>query len=153
MRYQLAVVLPSLLVLAGCGTSEIVSEMDGASVEHAMHASTTDTAETTTVAFNVADEPTCSFSVPGMMCEHGCAATVRQVLSEQPGVKEVNVEFESKLATVVVDEAEFDGQAVASLLEDEYGFEDTSLVSSVEVEETPTVDPVAAPESVDASAG
>ena len=45
-----------------------------------------------------------------MMCEEGCAATVKDILENQPGVQDVRVNFDAKTATVAVDEDELAGE-------------------------------------------
>ena len=55
---------------------------------------------TTAVAFNVAGAPTVEFNVPDMMCPEGCGAKMKEILSEQPGAKEVVINFDAKTATV-----------------------------------------------------
>ena len=72
--------------------------------------------------------PTVAFDLPDMMCAEGCGAKVDEVLSEQPGAKEVLVDFDSKSATVVVDEGAFDSQAAIAALVD-HGFEQSTLKS------------------------
>jgi copper chaperone CopZ len=81
----------------------------------------------TPAAFNAAGAPTVELSVPDMMCEESCAAKVREVLSQQPGVKEVVVDFPNRTATVAVDQAEFDVEKAVRLLSDDYGFPNTHL--------------------------
>lgn len=69
-------------------------------------------------AFNLAGAPTVQFSVPDMMCPEGCGAKVTEILSKQPGAKDVLVEFDSKTATVAIDRDKFDAQkAVAALVD------------------------------------
>ncbi|MGL4514494.1 MAG: heavy-metal-associated domain-containing protein [Lacipirellulaceae bacterium] len=72
-------------------------------------------------AFNSAGAPTVAFDVPDMVCEHMCAPKVRETLAAQPGVVDVKVDVETKLATVAVDEALFDAEkAVAALVAAEF---------------------------------
>ena len=80
----------------------------------------------TPTLFNAEGGPTVTFEVPDMMCEYSCVDAVKSALSAQPGVKEVQVDFKAKQATVVVDEATFDGEAaVASLID--YQFTNSKL--------------------------
>jgi len=44
--------------------------------------------------------PQVTILVPDMMCEEGCAAKVHEILSEQPGARQVVVNFDAKTATV-----------------------------------------------------
>ena len=75
-----------------------------------------------TAAFNEAGAPTDRFSVPDMMCEESCLVKVKEALSEQPGVAEVTVDFESKVATVAIDEQVFDSEAaIATLVDYQFG--------------------------------
>ena len=69
-------------------------------------------------AFNTDGAPTVAFSVPDMMCADSCVPTVEKTLASQPGVKDVEVDLDSKTATVAVDESAFDAdKAVAALVD------------------------------------
>jgi copper chaperone CopZ len=83
----------------------------------------------TPVAFNVAGAPTVEFSAPDMMCPESCAVKVKEILSEQPGAKEVVVDFDSKTATVAVEEGKFDADAAIAALVD-HGFDHSTLKSA-----------------------
>jgi copper chaperone CopZ len=111
---RLITILLAAALVAGC-SSESVTVPAG------------ETPATTTVAFNAAGAPTVEFSVPDMMCEESCAAKVREVLAEQPGVKEVVVDFPNRTATVAIDETAFDAEQAVRLLSDDYGFPNTHL--------------------------
>jgi copper chaperone CopZ len=87
------------------------------------------TPETTAVAFNVAGAPTVEFSAPDMMCPESCAVKVKEILSEQPGAKEVVVDFDSKTATVAIEEGTFDADAAIAALVD-HGFDHSVLKSA-----------------------
>ena len=103
-----------------------------------------DTSESTTVAsFNVAGAPTVEFEVPDMMCEASCAVKVKEILSEQPGAKEVVVDFDSKTATVAVDEDAFDAQAAIAALVD-HRFDNSKLKTDAQ-EAHPAIDAAAQP--------
>jgi copper chaperone CopZ len=81
---------------------------------------------TTSVSFNAAGAPTVEFSVPDMMCPEGCGAKVKEILSEQPGAKDVLVDFPAKTAKVVIDKDKFDAkQAIAALVD--HQFKNSSL--------------------------
>ncbi len=108
--------LALLLLVAGCGQPRLET------------ASTADD-DTTTVAFNLAGAPTVEFSMPDMMCPEGCGAKTKEILSEQPGAKEVVIDFEAKLAIVAVEEELFDAEAAIEALVD-HGFENSSLHSA-----------------------
>ncbi len=82
----------------------------------------------TPVAFNVSGAPTVEFSVPDMMCPTSCVAKTKEILSQQPGAKEVRVDFDTKTATVAIDSGEFNSQqAIAALVD--HGF-DHSMVKA-----------------------
>lgn len=72
----------------------------------------------TPAAFNSTGAPTVAFTVPDMMCAEGCGTKVKEILSEQPGAKEVVVDFDAKTATVAVDPAKFDADAALAALVD-----------------------------------
>ncbi len=75
----------------------------------------------TPAAFNTAGAPTVEFTVPDMMCPEGCGAKVKEILSEQPGAKDVLVEFETKTVKVAVDKEKFDAkQAIAALVDHQF---------------------------------
>jgi len=75
----------------------------------------------TPVSFNTAGAPTVEFSVPDMMCPEGCGAKVKEILSEQPGAKDVLVDFPAKTAKVAIDKDKFDvKQAVAALKDHQF---------------------------------
>jgi len=93
------------LILAGC-QSEPSSSPE------------TSTVEATPAAFNEEGAPTVQFSVPDMMCEYSCVDAVKKTLETQEGVKEVQVTYEDKLATVAVDEAVFDSDSAIEALVD-----------------------------------
>ena len=80
----------------------------------------------TPVVFNTAGAPTVEFSVPDMMCEESCAVQTKEILSEQPGAKEVIVNFDSKTATVAIEEGKFDAEAAIAALVD-HGFDHSQL--------------------------
>jgi copper chaperone CopZ len=84
---------------------------------------------TTVASFNVAGAPTVEFSVPDMMCPESCAVKVKEILSEQPGAKEVVVDFDAKTATVAVDKDKFDPQAAIAALVD-HAFDHSQLKTS-----------------------
>lgn len=87
----------------------------------------------TPVAFNTAGAPTVEFSAPDMMCPEGCGVKVKEILSEQPGAKEVIVDFDSKTATVAIDsDGKFDANAAVAALVD-HGFKNSSVKVDGEV--------------------
>jgi copper chaperone CopZ len=80
-------------------------------------------------AFNVANAPTVQFSAPDMMCPEGCGEKVKEILSEQPGAKEVIVDFDAKTATVATEgDGKFDANAAVAALVD-HGFKNSSVKS------------------------
>ena len=75
----------------------------------------------TPAAFNTAGAPTVEFTVPDMMCPEGCGVKVKEILSSQPGAKDVLVEFETKTAKVAIDKDKFDTkQALAALVDHQF---------------------------------
>jgi len=86
------------------------------------------TAKASPVAFNVEGAPTVAFSVPDMMCEFSCVEQVKIALSSEPGVKDVQVDFEAKRATVAVDREQFDAEGAIATLVD-YQFTNSQLVA------------------------
>src|SRR5438874_13522725 len=74
--------------------------------------------DATPVAFNRSGAPTVEFSVPDMMCPQSCAVAVKKILSQQPGAKEVYVDFDAKTAIVAVEPGRFDPQQAVAALQD-----------------------------------
>src|SRR3954471_18889749 len=75
----------------------------------------------TQAAFNPSSAPTVQFTVPDMMCPEGCGEKVKEILSQQPGAKDVVVDFDSKTVTVAVDKEKFDSkQAIAALVDHQF---------------------------------
>jgi copper chaperone CopZ len=82
------------------------------------------------VAFNASGAPTVEFSVTDMMCPEGCGEKVKEVLSHQPGAKEVLVDFEAKKVKVAVDDSgKFDANAAVAALVD-HGFANSSVAGA-----------------------
>lgn len=79
--------------------------------------------------FNAEGAPTLVFDVPGMMCEDGCTVKVHEILSERPGVKEVEVDFPNRTATIAIDKSQFDSDAAVAALVD-HGFENSKRVTT-----------------------
>ena len=76
---------------------------------------------TTPVSFNASGAPTVTFSVPDMMCPEGCGAKVKEILSSQPGAKDVVVDFPNKTAIVAIEKGKFDEkQARAALVDHQF---------------------------------
>ena len=63
--------------------------------------------------------------MPDMMCPEGCGAKTKEILSEQPGAKEVVINFDAKTATVAIDEGKFDADAAVAAMVD-HGFDHTT---------------------------
>ena len=113
MKYYLAICC--VLFLTSCSqTSE--------------HAGKTSTTALQPVAFNVPGAPTVEFNAPDMMCPEGCGEKVKEILSGQPGAKEVVVDFDAKKAKVAIDDSgKFDPKAAVAALVD-HGFANSSVV-------------------------
>ena len=83
-------------------------------------------------AFNVARAPTVEFNAPDMMCPEGCGEKVKEILSKQPGAKEVLIDFDAKVAKVAVaDDSKFDKDAAIAALVD-HGFKNSTVKSEAE---------------------
>ncbi|MEP3838247.1 MAG: heavy metal-associated domain-containing protein [Algibacter sp.] len=52
------------------------------------------------------------FSIDGMTCQIGCAATIQKKISKMDGVKSATVSFDKKLAMVEYDEAKVTPQSL-----------------------------------------
>lgn len=120
-----ALIMPSLFM----GCSESIDGPRANSAQRVLKAN-----------FNASGSPTVQFAVPDMMCEEGCAAAVKGILSKQPGATNVVVDFDAKLATVAVEDGTFDAQQALAALVDK-GFDH----SSVEEPAAGVAPPAAAP--------
>jgi copper chaperone CopZ len=119
----------AMVVLAGCAkqTATVPTTTDAVAYD-----------EVTQASFNTAGAPTVEFSVPDMMCPEGCGVKVKEILSEQPGAKEVLVDFNSKTATVAIDEGKFDSQqAIAALVD--HSFNNSALKNATAPSGAPAV--------------
>jgi copper chaperone CopZ len=107
-------VILAVAILAGC--SQQSSEDSPAAVA------------ATPVAFNVGGAPTVEFNVPDMMCPTSCVAKTKEILSQQPGAKEVRVDFDTKTAVVAIESGNFNvEQAIAALVD--HGFDHSTVKS------------------------
>jgi copper chaperone CopZ len=114
-------------LLAAC--LAIVALVVGCSRESAPAAADAAADSVTAVAFNVEGAPTVEFNVPDMMCPESCAVKTKEILSQQPGVKDVVVDFDAKTATVAIEPAKFSADAAIAALVD-YGFDHSTLKSA-----------------------
>jgi copper chaperone CopZ len=118
--FRLTLICCGLLLLAGCS-------------EQARKSPAVESAGITATSFNTAGAPTVEFSVPDMMCPEGCGEKVKEILAEQPGAKDVLIDFPAKTAKVAVDKDKFDAnQAVAALADHQFksSLKDTNLVEA-----------------------
>lgn len=114
LRYT--VVCLAALLIVGCGEKPVAPP------------STTTTA-VQPAAFNASGAPTVEFSAPDMMCPEGCGTKVKEILSGQPGAKDVVVDFDAKTAKVAVDkDGRFDANAAIAALAD-HGFKNSAIKS------------------------
>ncbi len=66
------------------------------------------------------------FNVPAMTCPEGCPPAVKSALTHCDGVDQVEVDYDTKTATVAVSSENFDAQsAVAALAE--FGFDNSTV--------------------------
>jgi len=115
----------SLALIAGCSQNTTQSP-------------TVDSAAITKTSFNASGAPTVEFSVPDMMCPEGCGAKVKEILSQQPGAKDVVVDFPAKKAIVAVDKDKFDAkEAVAALVDHQFKHSALSTANTSTAEATP----------------
>ena len=83
--------------------------------------STVSEADLTRAAYKQAGSQVVEFSVPDMMCPEGCGAKVKEILSQQPGAKEVFVDFPTKTAIVATEKDKFDSkQALDALVDHQF---------------------------------
>ena len=104
-RFALLVVLVALAV--GCSKQTAQS--------------TVSEADLTRAAYKKAGSQVVEFSVPDMMCPEGCGAKVKEILSQQPGTKDVFVDFPTKTAIVAIEKDKFDSkQALDALVDHQF---------------------------------
>jgi copper chaperone CopZ len=121
--------MKSFAIVAACGllATGCQGELAPAPESNSMDSmESSATVEVTPASFNVEGAPTVTFDVPDMMCQYSCVDAVKKSLKSQPGVKEVKVDFATRQATVVVDQATFNGEAAVASLVD-YQFTNSKL--------------------------
>lgn len=96
--------------LVGC-KSETKKEAEQVETVEQTEAATTETNE---VAGNMEQA---TFQIEGMTCALGCAKMIEGKLSGLQGVKEATVDFESKTATVVFDDAKQNGESLTQTVQ------------------------------------
>ena len=80
-----------------------------------------DTTQVTEAVFNESGAPEVRIDVPDISCE-SCVAHVKEALISQPGVREVKVSLEDKVATVAIDRESFKPEdAIAILVDYQFG--------------------------------
>ncbi|MFP5470573.1 MAG: heavy-metal-associated domain-containing protein [Bacteroidia bacterium] len=60
---------------------------------------------------------TSKFLIEGMTCEVGCAGSIEKKLNKTEGVKNCDVDFESKIATVEFDNTKISEEDIKSIIE------------------------------------
>src|SRR5438128_1719890 len=112
-RFAFVVVLSALAV--GCSQQAAQSPVSAA--------------DTTRASYVKAGSQVVEFSVPDMMCPEGCGAKVKEILSQQPGAKDVFVDFPTKTAIVAVEKDKFDSKQALDALVD-HQFKKSTLKSA-----------------------
>jgi copper chaperone CopZ len=97
-------------------------------VESLYESDTVSRKSATPTAFNASGAPVVEFNLPDMMCEDGCARAVKDILEKQLGVRDVQVDFEAKTATVAIEEGTFSSERTLAELVDK-GFDNSKLSS------------------------
>ena len=118
--------MKSFAIVAACGLLATGCQGELAPAPESTSVESSSTVEVTHTSFNVEGAPTVTFDVPDMMCQYSCVDAVKKSLTSQPGVKEVKVDFAARQATVVVDQATFNGEAAVASLVD-YQFTNSKL--------------------------
>ncbi len=121
--------MKSFSIVAACGMLAIGCQGELAPAPESTSMESSTAVEVTPASFNVEGAPTVTFDVPDMMCQYSCVDAVKKSLKSQPGVKEVRVDFATRQATVVVDQATFNGEAAVASLVD-YQFTNSKLQKS-----------------------
>jgi hypothetical protein len=135
MRITFGLLMAGCLALTGCGTQVAPVAVPAG--------------ETTEAVFNEAGHPTVAVEVPSMHCEGCCEAT----FGGMEGVVEFSFDDKAKIATLAVDEAKFDKEAMLEKVHANYA--DAQFVTAdTESDDTETTEPAEAPaeESTDEQA-
>ncbi|MCG2610905.1 cation transporter [Flavobacterium sp. SM15] len=103
----------SLFVLAVAGITFTSCKKEEKTTE------TTTTTEVPAPKKEIAAEnlQTASFEIEGMTCAMGCAATIEKKLTETQGVKEAEVDFETKTATIAFDKTVNNQESLTKIVE------------------------------------
>jgi len=118
--------MKSFAIVAACGLLATGCQGELAPAPESTSMESSALVEVTPASFNIEGAPTVTFDVPDMMCQYSCVDAVKKSLKSQPGVKEVRVDFATRQATVVVDQATFNGEAAVASLVD-YQFTNSKL--------------------------
>ena len=113
----------SMFLLVGCQEQAPVSSSGGSGTKSE---SQQKPAAVTKAEFNLAGAPVVRIDVPDIHCE-SCVAHVAEALSEQPGVKQVMVDLEEKVASVAIDAEKFKSADALAALAD-YQFANSKLI-------------------------
>lgn len=79
------------------------------------------------------------FTIDGMTCAVGCAATIQKKISKMDGVKSANVDFDKKLAMVEYNEAKVSPKTltdVVAKVSDTYKVSDMKIVEDFSAKKT-----------------
>lgn len=98
------------LVLTSCKDNKAEVKTETASTEK----------ETPKVKKEIAAEnlQTASFTIEGMTCAVGCAATIQEELTALDGVQTAKVDFDKKLATVTFDKTVQNPESLTKVVQD-----------------------------------
>ncbi|MGG5507692.1 MULTISPECIES: heavy-metal-associated domain-containing protein [unclassified Myroides] len=98
------------IFLVGCKSETKKEATPTETVEQVETAAT----ESTEVAGNMEEA---TFQIEGMTCALGCAKMIEGKLTGLQGVKEATVDFESKTATVIFDDAKQNGESLTQTVQ------------------------------------
>ncbi len=100
------------IFLVGCKGETKTAE--GQANEQVEAVKQVETADTNEVAGTMEQA---TFQIEGMTCALGCAKVIESKLTGLPGVKEATVDFDSKTAKVVFDDAKQNGESLTNTVQ------------------------------------
>ena len=109
-KKSIAMLALASLVLTSCKDNKAEVKTETASTEK----------ETPKVKKEIAAEnlQTASFTIEGMTCAVGCAATIQEELTALDGVQTAKVDFDKKLATVTFDKTVQNPESLTKVVQD-----------------------------------
>ena len=81
-----------------------------------------------TMTFLIADDTVTKYKIDGLRCSVSCCNKVKTALQDTKGIKNTDVDFDNKVATVTYDNNEIDDQKIVSVLNSKTSYTYTQIL-------------------------